>query len=43
MEQEIGENIIERHGHKGKLIPRLRRDFAAVRRGYTKLCAHECG
>jgi len=29
MEQEIGENIIERHGHKWKLIPRLRRDFDA--------------
>ena len=32
MEQEIGENIIEKHGHKWKLIPRLRRDFAAARR-----------
>ena len=32
MEQEIGENIIEKHGHKWKLIPRLRRDFAAERR-----------
>jgi hypothetical protein len=31
MEQEIGENIIEKHGHKWKLIPRLRRDFAATR------------
>ena len=31
MEQEIGENIIEKHGHKWKLIPRLRRDFAAAR------------
>ena len=29
MEQEIGETIIEKHGHKWKLIPRLRRDFAA--------------
>jgi len=28
MEQEIGETIIEKHGHKWKLIPRLRRDFA---------------
>ena len=27
MEQEIGENIIEKHGHKWKLIPRLRRDL----------------
>jgi len=32
MEQEIGENIIEKHGHKWKLIPRLRGDFAAARR-----------
>ena len=32
MEQEIGEKIIEKHGHKWKLIPRLRRDFAAARR-----------
>ena len=32
MEQEIGENIIEKHGHKWKLIPRLRHDFAATRR-----------
>ena len=31
MEQEIGENILEKHGHKWKLIPRLRRDFAAAR------------
>ena len=31
MEQEIGEGIIEKHGHKWKLIPRLRRDFAATR------------
>ena len=31
MEQEIGENIIEKHGYKWKLIPRLRRDFAAAR------------
>jgi len=28
MEQEIGENIIQKRGHKWKLIPRLRRDFA---------------
>lgn len=27
MEQEIGENIITKKGHKWKLIPRLRRDF----------------
>ena len=32
MGQEIGENIIEKHGHKWKVIPRLRRDFAAARR-----------
>ena len=31
MEQEIGENIIVKHGHRWKLIPRLRRDFAAAR------------
>ena len=31
MEQEIGENIIEKHGHKWKLISRLRRDFAVAR------------
>jgi hypothetical protein len=31
MEQEIGENIIDKHGHKWKLISRLRRDFAAAR------------
>jgi len=31
MEQEIGENIVQKHGHKWKLIPRLRRDFAAAR------------
>ncbi|TRZ53985.1 MAG: hypothetical protein D4S01_00280, partial [Dehalococcoidia bacterium] len=27
MEQEIGETMIEKQGHKWKLIPRLRRDF----------------
>ena len=32
MEQEIGENKIEKHGHKWKLISRLRCDFAAARR-----------
>ena len=32
MQQKIGENIIEKHGHKWKLIPRLRRDFAAARK-----------
>jgi hypothetical protein len=32
MEQEIGENIIEKHGHKWKLIPGLRRDFGAEKR-----------
>lgn len=31
MEQEIGENIITKHGHKWKLISRLRQDFAAAR------------
>ena len=31
MEQEIGENVIEKHGHKWKLIPRLRQDFVATR------------
>ena len=31
MGQEIGENIIEKRGHKWKLIPRLRRDFSATR------------
>lgn len=31
MEQEIGENIIQKHGHKWKIIPRLRRDFAAAK------------
>ena len=29
MGQEIGETIIQKRGHKWKLIPRLRRDFAA--------------
>jgi len=31
MEQEIGESMIEKKGHKWKLISRLRRDFAAAR------------
>jgi hypothetical protein len=31
MEQEIGENVIEKRGHKWRLILRLRRDFAAER------------
>ena len=31
MEREIGENIIEKRGHKWKLIPQLRRDFAAIK------------
>ena len=31
MEQETGENVMERHGHKWKIIPRLRHDFAAER------------
>jgi len=30
MEKEIGENIMEKHGHKWKLISRLRHDFAAA-------------
>jgi len=33
MEEEIGENIIKKHGHKWKLIHRLRRDFAVVKEG----------
>ncbi|MBA7577150.1 hypothetical protein ES708_18996 [subsurface metagenome] len=33
MDLEIGENIIEKKGHKWKLIPRLRRDFAAEKGG----------
>jgi len=32
MPQEIGENIITKRGHKWKLIPRLRHDFAAAGR-----------
>ena len=32
IEQEIGENIIEKHGHRWELIPRLRRDFTATGR-----------
>jgi len=32
MEQEIGENIITKKGHKWKLISRLMRDFGATRR-----------
>jgi hypothetical protein len=31
MEQEIGENIIKKHGHRWKLILRLRRDFDATK------------
>jgi len=31
MEQEIGEKIISKKGHKWKLIPWLRRDFDAAR------------
>lgn len=31
MAQEIGENIIDKKGHKWKLIARLRRDFATLR------------
>jgi len=31
MEQEIGEDIIKKQGHKWKLIPRLRRDFDNAR------------
>jgi len=33
MEQEMGENIIEKHGHRWKLVSRLRHDLAATRRG----------
>jgi len=36
MDLEIGENIIEKKGHKWKLIPRLRRDFAAEKEGNEK-------
>lgn len=36
MEQEIGESVIEKKGHKWKLIARLRRDFAATERGEEK-------
>jgi len=32
MEQEIGERVIDKHGHKRKLISRLRRDFDATKR-----------
>jgi len=32
MQQEIGENIIDKQGPKWKLIPRLRRDFATEKR-----------
>ena len=31
MQQEIGENIITKHGHKWKLIARLRHDFTAAK------------
>jgi len=31
MEQEIGESIVEKQGHKWRLIPRLRRDFDVAR------------
>lgn len=37
MEQEIGENIIEKHGHKWKLIPRLTRLCCCKRRKGRKL------
>ena len=30
IELEIGENIIEKHGHKWKMIPRLRRGFTSA-------------
>lgn len=33
MEQEIGERLIEKKGHKWKLILRLRRDFTVAERG----------
>jgi hypothetical protein len=32
MGQEIGKNIIQKHGHKWKLSPWLRRDFAVEKR-----------
>jgi len=32
IEQEIGEKIIGKNGHKWKLIPNLRRDFTVARR-----------
>jgi len=32
MEQEIGDNIIQKHGHKWKLISRLRRDLTTATR-----------
>jgi len=35
MKEEIGENMIEKKGHKWKLIPRLRCDFAAAEREET--------
>ena len=31
MEQEIGDRLIDKKGHKWKLTPRLRRDFAALK------------
>lgn len=31
MEQEIGEQVIDKKGHKWKLLPRFRRDFSAER------------
>jgi hypothetical protein len=30
MQKEIGEIILHKHGHKWKIIPRLRRDFSAA-------------
>ena len=38
--QEAGEEIIEKHGPKWKLLPRLRRDFTVARGEWKKrLCA----
>jgi len=31
MEQEIGEIIITKRGHKWRLMPQLRRDFAVIK------------
>jgi len=36
MDQEIGEPVIDKQGHKWRLIARLRRDFAAEKKGAEK-------